>query len=117
MEGIPPWLRMRTRSRSGTSADVSGCRCRVLALPPQQVGSATHELPGTGTREDESPVPVLDEGMHFVEQGGQLLDLIDDHRPRRGGAGRQFLAQEARAGGQTVEHVESQEVVERSAGE
>ena len=50
----------------------------------QEVGVPATHLPGTGAAQAKARAPVFVEPVNFVEQGRELLDLVDDdegHRP------------------------------------
>jgi hypothetical protein len=58
----------------------------------QQIRMPAPQLRGTRSREEERVGRVLDQPVHLVEQGGDLLHFVDDDHP--GGASRESLAQQ-----------------------
>jgi hypothetical protein len=93
---------------------------RVHLVPPgapaQEVGAAPLELAGARAAEDEAQPPVLDEPVDFVQELGDLLDLIQDHRCVQlvGRDRQEALAEQRRALGE-LQHEIGLEQVEREA--
>jgi hypothetical protein len=47
--------------------------------PSQEVDSSLTELSGARSCEKKSDAPLFNQAVDLIEQGGQSLDLIDDH--------------------------------------
>src|SRR5258708_4109602 len=74
----------------------------------QEVGPATSQLAGAGPGEREAPTLLLDQSVHFVEDGRHLLHFVD-HDPalmaRRNHAFEPFRTREQARGGVGLEQI------------
>lgn len=68
---------------------MSGDAAEEWARAPEQVRLAPFHFPGAGAAKDEAEPHAFDHPVHFVQQLGHLLNLIDDDRIALVGA-RQF---------------------------
>jgi len=80
----------------------------------EQVGRAALELARARTGEDEAHAARGDEAVDLVEQGRQLLDLVDGDDGRRVWV---LLGEEARTAGEAAERLGVEQVVHARAGQ
>ena len=83
----------------------------------EQVDAAAPELRGVAGGQHEPQSSTLDQVVDLVEQAGELLDLIDDHRTGCGIHGRQLRPQPPGLAREVQEHLAVQQVEPRRSRE
>jgi hypothetical protein len=97
-------------------ADFSGRQGKHLETPgssPQEVGMPMFEFTRAGTAQYEPQSLILDKPMDLIENGGNLLDLVEDNRGLQRLLRRrlQFLPQKVRLLGQSKQDIGVEKIV------
>jgi len=83
----------------------------------EQVAPAAEQFPGARAGEDEPQAVAAHEGVHLVEEGGQFLDLVHDHRLPLVGQRGTLLCKNAGIGRQPAKLPGGEQVVGRGGRE